>query len=60
VRGRIRTTWRVRAGQHCAQLLMAALGLEGGCLRASCAVHTVREDLDRLVRGVVRAQALLV
>jgi len=49
----------VRAGQHCAQPLMAALGLEGGCLRASCAVHTVREDLDRLVRGVARAQALL-
>jgi cysteine desulfurase/selenocysteine lyase len=49
----------VRAGQHCAQPLMTALGLETGCLRASCAVHTVRDDLDRLVRGIAQVRGML-
>jgi selenocysteine lyase/cysteine desulfurase len=38
---------------------MAALGLEAGCLRASCAVHTVRDDLERLVRGLAQVRGML-
>lgn len=39
---------------------MAVLGLEGRCLHASCAVRSVREGFNRLVRGATRAQAMLV
>jgi cysteine desulfurase/selenocysteine lyase len=38
----------VRAGHHCAQPLMQRLGI-GASTRASFAVHTTREDVDRLV-----------
>ncbi len=38
----------VRAGHHCAQPLMKRLGV-GATTRASFAVHTTREDVDRLV-----------
>jgi len=41
----------VRAGHHCAQPLMAALGV-GATTRASFAVHSTREDVDRLVEGL--------
>jgi cysteine desulfurase/selenocysteine lyase len=38
----------VRAGHHCAQPLMKRLGV-GATTRASFAVHSTREDVDRLV-----------
>ncbi len=41
----------VRAGHHCAQPLMEALGV-GATTRASFAVHSTREDVDRLVDGL--------
>jgi cysteine desulfurase / selenocysteine lyase len=41
----------VRAGHHCAQPLMRRLGIPASS-RASCAIHTVREDVDRLVEGL--------
>ncbi len=41
----------VRAGHHCAQPLMGRLGV-AATSRASFAVHTTREDIDRLVAGL--------
>ncbi len=41
----------VRAGHHCAQPLMGALGV-AATSRASFAVHTTRDDVDRLVAGL--------
>jgi cysteine desulfurase / selenocysteine lyase len=41
----------VRAGHHCAQPLMRCLGV-GATSRASFAIHTTREDVDRLVEGL--------
>jgi cysteine desulfurase/selenocysteine lyase len=41
----------VRAGHHCTQPLMRRLGV-GATTRASFAVHTTPEDLDRLVEGL--------
>ncbi|MDX6664835.1 MAG: cysteine desulfurase / selenocysteine lyase [Solirubrobacteraceae bacterium] len=41
----------VRAGHHCAQPLMAQLGI-GASTRASFAVHSTREDVDRLITGL--------
>jgi cysteine desulfurase/selenocysteine lyase len=41
----------VRAGHHCAQVLMEVLG-ETATTRASFAVHTTREEIDRLVDGI--------
>ena len=41
----------VRAGHHCAQPLMRALGV-AATTRASFAVHNTREDVDRLVDGL--------
>jgi cysteine desulfurase/selenocysteine lyase len=38
----------VRAGHHCAQPLMKRLGV-GATTRASFAVHSTRDDVDRLV-----------
>ncbi len=38
----------VRAGHHCAQPLMKRLGI-GASTRASFAVHSTREDVDRLI-----------
>ncbi len=40
----------VRAGHHCAQPLMRRLGSPAST-RASFAVHTTREDVDRLIDG---------
>jgi cysteine desulfurase/selenocysteine lyase len=40
----------VRAGHHCAQPLMRRLGTPAST-RASFAVHTTREDVDRLIEG---------
>jgi len=41
----------VRAGHHCAQPLMDRLGI-AATARASFAVHTVEEEIDRLVEGL--------
>ena len=48
----------VRAGQHCAQPLMAALGVSG-TLRASFAPYNTQEDVDALVAALINAIDLL-
>lgn len=48
----------VRAGQHCAQPLMAALGVSG-TLRASFAPYNTQEDVDALVAALQSAIDLL-
>ena len=45
----------VRAGHHCAQVLMQRLGV-AATTRASIAVHTTRDDIDRLLAGLARVQ----
>jgi cysteine desulfurase/selenocysteine lyase len=45
----------VRAGHHCAQVLMARLGV-AATSRASFAIHNTREDVDALVDGLARVQ----
>jgi len=45
----------VRAGHHCAQVLMATLGHQA-TTRASFSVHNSREDIDALVGGILRVQ----
>jgi cysteine desulfurase/selenocysteine lyase len=45
----------VRAGHHCAQVLMKRLGV-AATTRASIAVHTTRDDVDRLLDGLARVQ----
>ena len=45
----------VRAGHHCAQPLMDRLGVTA-TTRASFAVHTTREEIDRLVEGLLDAR----
>ncbi len=47
----------VRAGHHCAQPLMKRLGV-GATTRASFAVHSTREDVDRLVAGLARVREI--
>ncbi|RAU49922.1 cysteine desulfurase CsdA [Pseudocitrobacter sp. RIT415] len=49
----------LRAGQHCAQPLLAALGV-GGTLRASFAPYNTQDDVYALVNAVDRALELLV
>jgi cysteine desulfurase/selenocysteine lyase len=41
----------VRAGHHCAQPLMRRLGVPATS-RASFAVHSTRDDVDRLIEGL--------
>ena len=45
----------VRAGHHCAQVLMEVLGVTATS-RASFAVHTTHEDVDRLIEGLATVQ----
>jgi cysteine desulfurase/selenocysteine lyase len=45
----------VRAGHHCAQVLMDRLGIAAAA-RASFAVHTTPEEIDRLVEGLEDAR----
>jgi cysteine desulfurase / selenocysteine lyase len=45
----------VRAGHHCAQVLMARLGV-AATTRASFAVHSTHDDVDRLIAGLARVQ----
>lgn len=47
----------VRTGHHCAQPLMARLGVPG-TVRASFAMYNNEDDVDRLVAGIQRAQKL--
>jgi cysteine desulfurase/selenocysteine lyase len=47
----------VRAGHHCAQPLMRRLGAPAST-RASFAVHNTREDVDRLIDGLVIVQGV--
>ncbi|AIR00073.1 cysteine sulfinate desulfinase [Pluralibacter gergoviae] len=49
----------LRAGQHCAQPLLAALGVSG-TLRASFAPYNTQEDVHALVSAVDRALEILV
>jgi cysteine desulfurase/selenocysteine lyase len=46
-----RTGICVRAGHHCAQPLMRRLGVPATS-RASFAVHSTRDDVDRLIEGL--------
>ena len=48
----------VRAGHHCAQPLMERLGV-AATARASFGVYTTPEEIDRLVEGLLDAQARL-
>ena len=47
----------IRAGHHCAQPLMRRLGVTATC-RASFAIHTTREDVDRLIDGLERVRSV--
>jgi cysteine desulfurase/selenocysteine lyase len=47
----------VRSGHHCAMPLHRKLGLPA-TTRASCSIYTTKEDIDRLVEGIARAQQL--
>ncbi|MDM2969347.1 MULTISPECIES: cysteine desulfurase CsdA [unclassified Citrobacter] len=49
----------LRAGQHCTQPLLAALGVTG-TLRASFAPYNTKHDVDALVSAVDRALEILV
>ena len=48
----------LRAGQHCAQPLLAALGVSG-TLRASFAPYNNLQEVDALVRAMKGAISLL-
>ena len=45
----------VRAGTHCAQPLLTRFGVTSTC-RASFAMYNRRDEVDRLVEGIVKAQ----
>jgi len=47
----------IRAGHHCAQPLMRRLGVTATS-RASFAIHTTREEVDRLVEGLERVRSV--
>ncbi|AFP84697.1 cysteine desulfurase SufS [secondary endosymbiont of Ctenarytaina eucalypti] len=48
----------IRTGHHCAMPLMTHFRVPSMC-RASLAMYTNREDIDRLVSGLLRVQSLL-
>lgn len=48
----------IRGGHHCAQPLLATLGLTE-CARASVSAYTTREEIDRLVSALAEARAAL-
>jgi cysteine desulfurase / selenocysteine lyase len=48
----------IRAGHHCAQPLMSALGLSG-TMRASFSVYNSASDIDRLVIGLKKSLEIL-
>lgn len=47
----------IRAGHHCAQVLMASLGV-GELCRASVGVYTTKEDIDALISALEAANAV--
>jgi cysteine desulfurase/selenocysteine lyase len=47
----------VRAGHHCAQVLMGRLGV-AATTRASFAVHSTHDDVDRLVAGLAKVREI--
>jgi cysteine desulfurase/selenocysteine lyase len=47
----------VRAGHHCAQPLMKALGVQA-TVRASFAIYNTMDDVERLVEGVQKVKKL--
>jgi cysteine desulfurase/selenocysteine lyase len=47
----------VRAGHHCAQVLMGRLGV-AATTRASFAVHSTHDDVERLVAGLGTVQEI--
>jgi len=49
----------IRAGHHCAQPLHARFGLEATA-RASFYLYNAREEVDRLVEGIKKAQDLFI
>lgn len=48
----------VRAGHHCTQPLMRALGVPG-TVRASFSIYNDTDDVDRLIEGVRKAREML-
>ena len=48
----------IRAGHHCAQPLMARLGIPATA-RASLAFYNTRADIDALVRGIGKVSEVL-
>jgi cysteine desulfurase / selenocysteine lyase len=48
----------IRAGHHCCQPLMTRLGV-AATNRASFYLYTVREEIDRLLEGLHKAQRIL-
>ena len=47
----------VRAGHHCAQPLMRRLGV-GATTRASFAIHSTRDEVDRLLDGLASVRSI--
>lgn len=47
----------VRVGQHCAEPLMGRLGVDG-TVRASCALYSTTEDIDRMADAIEKARTL--
>ncbi len=47
----------VRAGHHCAQVLMERLGVSA-TTRASFAIHSTHDDVDRLIAGLAKVQGV--
>ncbi|MDP9293603.1 MAG: SufS family cysteine desulfurase [Actinomycetota bacterium] len=47
----------IRAGHHCAQPLMQRLGV-GATSRASFAIHSTREEVDRLIEGLATVRSV--
>ena len=48
----------VRTGHHCAQPIMDQLCIPG-TIRASFAVYNNKDDVKRLVEGIIKAQKML-
>jgi cysteine desulfurase/selenocysteine lyase len=42
----------VRAGHHCSQVLMEALGVSSGTVRASLSIYNTTQDIDKLIEGI--------
>ena len=47
----------VRVGQHCAEPLMARLGVDG-TLRASLAMYNTMDEIDVMIEALERARKL--